>query len=540
MAKKKFVQNNNNNAICYYRYSSSAQRDVSINQQQEQAMEYAKKHGLHIIKEYADRAISGSTDERPQFQQMLVEVETIRPAYLILWKTDRLSRDRVDAVIAKQRLRDCGCQICYVAESMPEDEAERVLIEGIEEALAEHFLIQHRKNVTRGLTDNAKKALYNGRQIFGYIGKVNCRYELDVNTAPIVKRIFQQYADGKRMQEIINELNDSGIRSSRGNKFTVNSLRHILQNRAYIGEYRWNEILIADGFPQIIDEELFDKVQMRMTENKRGGRPRISTCEDKSEFWLTGHLYCGECGATISGTSGTSKQGNRHYYYCCMNHKKRGDDRCIKKNIRQEKLEAIILEMLQEMMNDATLKMRIANTVFQYHQQRVEQDIDYADVLQKEIHSIDIQLQNFVKAISKGIFNETTQNAMRDLEQRKQALQDELAVESNKIKYSLKPEHVLKYLEAFVDSLDEVESRKRLLEYLVDKIYVFEDKIVAVCYYSNDTREFMFDDIERLLENRKSIMNILDSIPPKHNKKVEEQLNVMLESMLEPNMDFFA
>lgn len=77
-------------------YSSDAQRDVSIVQQKDAAHEYAKAHGYHIVKEYEDHAYSGTRDDRPGFQLMLYEVEKLRPAYLLLWKTDRLSRDRME------------------------------------------------------------------------------------------------------------------------------------------------------------------------------------------------------------------------------------------------------------------------------------------------------------------------------------------------------------------------------------------------------------------------------------------------------------
>lgn len=91
---KKFKQNDNNYAIAYYRFSSHAQNEASIEQQREQAMRYAKEHGLIIIKEYSDKAITGTTDERPGFQQMLTEVGKLKPSVLILWKTDRLGRDQ--------------------------------------------------------------------------------------------------------------------------------------------------------------------------------------------------------------------------------------------------------------------------------------------------------------------------------------------------------------------------------------------------------------------------------------------------------------
>ena len=160
-AARRFVQNPGNSAICYYRYSSGAQRDVSIDQQREAAHDYAKAHGYHIVKEYEDHAISGTSDERPDFQRMLYEVDKLRPAYLILWKTDRLSRDRIDAVLAKKRLRECGVKITYVAEAIPEDdEATQILMESIYEAMAASFIVSHRKNVMRGLTYNAENALY--------------------------------------------------------------------------------------------------------------------------------------------------------------------------------------------------------------------------------------------------------------------------------------------------------------------------------------------------------------------------------------------
>ena len=105
----------------------------------------------NIIKEYDDPAYSGTRDDRPAFQLMLHEVEKLRPSYLILWKTDRLSRDRLDAVIAKKRLRECGVKIVYVAESIPDDdEATQILMESIYEAMAASFILFSRSRCAAG------------------------------------------------------------------------------------------------------------------------------------------------------------------------------------------------------------------------------------------------------------------------------------------------------------------------------------------------------------------------------------------------------
>ena len=149
-AAKRFTQNPGRNAVCYYRYSSDAQRDVSIEQQQEAAAKYAKDHGLRIIKEYADRAVSGTRDDRIEYNLMLYEAERLKPAYLILWKTDRLSGDRYDSVMAKSRLWSCGVKIVYTAESIPDDdEATQILLESLYEGIVASFIESHRKNVMK-------------------------------------------------------------------------------------------------------------------------------------------------------------------------------------------------------------------------------------------------------------------------------------------------------------------------------------------------------------------------------------------------------
>lgn len=60
-----------------------------------------------------------------------------------------------------------------------------------------------------------------------------------------------------------------------------------------------------------VDEELFDSAQRRLAENKRNGSRRraSATAEHAPRYWLTGKLFCGECGGSMQGVSGTSKTG---------------------------------------------------------------------------------------------------------------------------------------------------------------------------------------------------------------------------------------
>ena len=348
-AAKRFTQNPGSNAICYYRYSSDAQRDASIEQQRDAAHDYAKVRGYHIIKEYEDHAISGTRDDRPQFQLMLYEVEKLRPAYLILWKTDRLSRDKYDA------------------ESMPKDKASQILLESIYEAMAASFIVSNRKNVMRGMAYNAENALYNGHKILGYKGEPDHKYEIDMDTAPIVRKILKDYAGGAPMQKICHSLNEAGLRSRRGNRFTVNSLHRILTNRAYIGEYHFGEVLIPDGMPRLIDDEAFLAVQAKLDANKRGGKGAMKKLHPDlqiADYWLTGKVHCGLCGETLQGVSGTGRTRATYYCYFCKNHRKHA---CELKGQPKDLIETIVLYPLGDLLHDPALRTMIAEECYAYH-----------------------------------------------------------------------------------------------------------------------------------------------------------------------------
>lgn len=514
-AVTRFVQNPGSNAICYYRYSSDAQRDVSIVQQKDAAHEYAEHHGYHIIKEYDDPAYSGTRDDRPAFQLMLYEVEKLRPAYLILWKTDRLSRDRIDAVMAKKRLRECGVKIVYVAESIPDDdEATQILMESIYEAMAASFIVSHRKNVVRGMTYNAENAFYNGVKMLGYVGEVDHKYEVDQATAPTVRRIFKEYTEGVPMQKICDSLNNAGQKTVRGNKFTVNSLRNILVNRAYIGEYKFGKTLIPDGMPRLIDDETFQKAQAKLEANKRGGKGAIKKLHPEIEiedYWLTGKICCGLCGGTMQGVSGTSRSGSLYYYYSCINYRKHT---CTLKYQRKELMEKIVLYILDDLINDPALRIMIAEKCYAYHQAQNDDNGAYEASIRAQLKDVEGKLNNLVKAIEAGIFNSTTAERMNVLENQKSMLNDALLAEQNRKKCDLTLNTIVKFLSSLVGDINNPDTRRRLLEFFIDKIYVYPDKMVLTFYYTDDRRELPFEETVRLIDNRKKILDIMNSPRP--------------------------
>lgn len=91
--------------VIYARYSSSNQREESIEGQIWENTAYANKHGIEIVGTYIDRALSGKTDNRPEFKRMIKDSPKKGFDVVVVWKLDRFSRDRYDSAFYKVALK---------------------------------------------------------------------------------------------------------------------------------------------------------------------------------------------------------------------------------------------------------------------------------------------------------------------------------------------------------------------------------------------------------------------------------------------------
>ena len=483
MAGRKFIQNDNNLAVAYYRFSSHSQNEASIDQQREEAHRYAEARGLRIVREYEDAGISGTTDQRPGYQQMLAELDKVRASTLILWKTDRLGRDKYELVLAKRSIRDAGYRIALVAESIPDDEAEAALFESLLDGMAEYYSKQLSRNIRRGMLANARSCRTNGRRITGYRSDEDDHFEPDPDTAPIVQRIFEEYAAGEPMTKIAERLNEQGLKTILSRPFTVNSLRSILRNDAYTGVYRFSDVVIEGGMPALVSQDLFEQAQRKLQENKRRGARKANGTSraDAPDYWLAGKLYCGECGCPMHGVSGKS---SRYFYYYCAGQRKH---MCGKKPMRKQEIEELVLSLLSEILNNQEMVASLAADTAAYFE-RTHKDTGFLDALVQQERETQKALDNLVRALEQGVINDTVQARILELEGRKKALC--ASIEAEELKLVMMEEDansIGEYFYRFLNAdLSNVEMRDAVLEYFIDKIYVYDDKVTFTGLFSEN------------------------------------------------------
>jgi hypothetical protein len=119
------------------------------------------------------------------------------------------------------------------------------------------------------------------------------------------------------------------------------------KNRRYIGEYSYRDIVVENGIPAIIDKAIFDKIQERLTKNKKAPA-RFKAVEEY--YLLTTKLCCGHCSAFMVGESGTSHTGKFRQYYKCVTAKK--NKGCKKKSVRKNWIEDIVVNETVPMLHD--------------------------------------------------------------------------------------------------------------------------------------------------------------------------------------------
>lgn len=378
--------------------------------------------------------------------------------------------------------------------------------------MAASYIASHKQNVQRGMDYNAERCLYNGIKLIGYLGEPDKPYEIDPDTAPVVERIYNEYADGTPMQRIVTALNEQGIRTSTGGNFTINGLRRILTNRSYIGEYSWGKFTTPGGMPRIISDELFECVQARLAANKHGGKGAKKKLDPEApiaDYWLSGHLFCGKCGESMQGISGTGKTKLTHYYYSCKGHRQH---KCDARNKPKDLVERIVLHAMDEIIHEPTYRFEIADLCYARYLRDVDDGGAMEDAIKAQLHDVETKLANIMKAIEAGVFNTTTGKRMEELEATRDRLEDALRLEQAKKQCQLTPHIIIKYLDSLGGDLSDPQTRDRLLDAYVSSVLVDDETVTVVLRYTDEERKLSIQETIEILNRKASAMADLQAM----------------------------
>ena len=473
-------------AVIYARYSSDSQREESIEGQLRECTEYAKRNGITILRSYIDRALSARTADRPEFQNMIKDSEQKLFDVVLIWKLDRFSRDRYDSAHYKRILKKNGVKVISVKENIS-DGPEGIILESMLEGYAEYYSAELSEKIRRGQKENALKGRNNGGGIpLGYLLGDEQKLALDPVTAPIVREIFQRYADGEIVRTIVEDFNRRGLKTKSGKPFSPNSFNRILKNRKYIGEYQYQDVVIPGGVPAILSDDLFYRVQARLEKNKRAP----ATAKADVDYLLTTKLFCGICERMMIGESGTSHTGDKHYYYKCAGAKRKLG--CKKKSAKKDFIErAAVVLTVNRVLKDEEID-RIADGILTL---QASEDTTIP-ALKKQLADTERGIENMLNAIQQGVLTGSTKERLEALEKQRDNLKIAvLQAELQKPKYT--KEQIVSWIGQFkYGDVNSREYQKRIIDTFVNSLYLFDDRLVITYNFKGGTETITLKDVE--------------------------------------------
>lgn len=174
------------NVVIYARYSSDRQTEQSIEGQLKECYEYARRNGYTVVGEYIDRAISGTTDHRPEFLRMIADGDKKLFQAVLVYQLDRFARNRYDSATYKAKLKKNGIRVLSARENISDD-ASGVLMEAVLEGMAEYYSVELSQKIRRGMDINAEKCLSTGGNLaLGFRVDSEKHIQIDPDTAPVV------------------------------------------------------------------------------------------------------------------------------------------------------------------------------------------------------------------------------------------------------------------------------------------------------------------------------------------------------------------
>jgi len=465
------------NVVIYARFSSHNQNEQSIEGQLNTCYEFAKNNGYTVIGEYIDRALSGTTDNRPQFLKMIEDSSKKHFQAIIVYQLDRFTRNRYDSAIYKAKLKKNNVRVLSARENITND-ASGILIEGLLESMAEYYSAELSQKIKRGMDINASKCLATGGNVaLGFRVDENKHFQIDDNTAPVVVKIFEMYATGSTMAQIIRYLNGEKISTSHGNEFNKNSINRILRNKRYIGVYTYNETETPDVLPRIIPDTLFYEVQ-NMIDKKKKAPARAKATVD---YILTTKLFCGHCRTVMTGGSGTSKNGTAHHYYQCVTNRR--DKSCTKKSVKKDYIEDLVINETRNLLTDENIAKIARDTVNLCER---EKNTDTLKRLQKKIRENEKAMNNLVKALADGRVVDVIYAEIEKKQAEKRELEQQLTLEMVQHP-QITFEQVKFFMEQFKSGdINDMKYRQALIDTFVDRIYLYDDKM-TILYNAQDS-----------------------------------------------------
>lgn len=486
------------NIAAYCRVSTDKSDQLnSLEAQKKFFAEFADKNGHNMVRLYADEGISGTKmKNRKEFLRLMQDAKQGVFEMVVVKDISRFARNTVDFLQSIRTLKELNIETVFLTSNQKVlGNSEFVLT--IFAALAQEESANTSKRVKFGKRLNAEK----GRVpniVYGYDKIPGDYFNMTVNEyeADIIHRIYSLYLnEGAGALKIAEKLNEQGVKTKRGNKWTQNAVCRILTNPIYTGK-------IINGKEEVKDFLSGKRIAKESSEWIVCDRPELRIISD-DEFSAVGeilknrykafnitherqsnkHLFstlirCSECGYSF----------RRSVYrgqvrWVCSGRNEKGTASCSNKTIiREDDLVHDLQVYFADILSDR--KRFIDDVASRFKAEYTENDLDAEnlDELEKQCRKLEKASQKYKDMyvddlISREELNEKVGAYNREIAQ----LQDKMKMlEVNMTKGDKLEDMLEETLKSMEDIVDMSAITNAQLKKIIDKIIVGTDGSIDV------------------------------------------------------------
>ena len=328
----------------YIRVSTEdqAREGFSLGEQEEKLKQLCDYKGYEVYKVYCDAGISAKDMEhRPKFQEMLKDMKDGKINYIVAYKLDRVTRSVRDLEELISQLEKYNTYLVCDRDDVNTSTANGRFFVRMLTVLSQLEIEIVSERTKFGLNGAIKSGHLPGQVTLGFKKDGNRKTIIDPATAPIVKRVFDLYLQGKTFLQISNIFNEEKVLNK---NWKDTHIERIINNRLYMGDYEmykrlkeWKNVepvIYMNVVDPIIPRYIWEECQAQKIINQRTyTRDRVYTFFQK--------LKCPKCGKIMKCKGSGGKRKKYVYYNCEDCHEN------IRESYVEEEFEKIVGQLLR-------------------------------------------------------------------------------------------------------------------------------------------------------------------------------------------------
>lgn len=307
--------------ILYARKSSESEdkQAQSIDDQLAELRRLAQQRGLDVVLELTEARSAKSPGARPIFADLIARLQAGEADAILCWHVNRLFRNPIDFGAVSWMLQTGALKEIHTPHQVHRS-GDNVLLLSVESGMANQYILDLRKAVTRGLNSKVEKGWFPHKAPEGYLNK-DGQIEKDPERFTLVRKMWdlalsQQYS----VPQILEQVQTWGyatkkLKRTGGNPLSRSTLHAMFSNLFYAGYFVRAGQTFRGAHPPMVTISEFYQVQKHL---KRQGRRQA-----KRDFAFNGLIRCGHCGGAVCGERKAVRlRGggtNVHFYYSCAN-----------------------------------------------------------------------------------------------------------------------------------------------------------------------------------------------------------------------------